>query len=173
MRSYCTASQNEHHCDLLPVYLWDTYYHKRSTKPPTCYWSWRQSGIEYAVSLTNCCCHESVLRSVITMYITHTHCCIRHQIYVQRKIIVTDKYFIMLLKTMLSNFHQQSKVWHTSCSWKGLNNIINIWWRANMALTTWQNTWQPYHEYHPMLHLNEHTSLATYSELKPSTFIEI
>ena len=31
---------------------------------------------------------------------------------------------------MLSDFDQQSKQQHTSCTYQGLNNIIKIWWRA-------------------------------------------
>jgi hypothetical protein len=37
---------------------------------------------------------------------------------------MTDIYFIVVLNKMISDFHQQNKAQHTSCSQQGLNHII-------------------------------------------------
>ena len=58
---------------------------KMYSKAPTCYWSWRLSGIQYAGSLTNCFHESAAALRMITM-IPCTHYCIRHQIYLQSKI---------------------------------------------------------------------------------------
>ena len=115
-----------------------------------------QSGIKYAILLTNCCC-ESVLTSMITM-ISHTNCCIRHQIYLQSQIrlwltSISLGFLIKCYQTSANNTRCNSYILVIT----GFK-IINIWWRANMALTSWKNA-QPYHYYCPILYLNENSLL--------------
>ena len=105
MRSDSNVSQNEHHCDLLSMYSWDNLT-ENVLSHPLAIDHGDHMVCKYAVSLTNCC-HESVLRAMITLKESEslTHCCKRHQIYLQRDQIITDIYFIVLLGKMLSDFH--------------------------------------------------------------------
>lgn len=105
----------------LALWLCMSTLHRKCADLPTFYCSWREAHSIYATLLTNYfpwdqCSSRSMIRTCPLLLSVRSTCIIA-------KKIITHIHFIMLLNEILSDFHKQNWVQHTSCTGHDRNFI--------------------------------------------------